>query len=53
MMAETLRNVEAKSLFDALADTLLEVEPETPRNTLADVMTKALNDALPERLEKH
>ena len=53
MMAETLRNVEAKSLFDALADTLLEVEPETPRNTLADLMTKVLNDALPERLEKH
>ena len=26
-------------------DTLLEVEPETLRNTLADVMTKALLDA--------
>ena len=53
MMAETLGNIEAKSLFGALADTLLEVEPETPRNTLADLMTKALIDALPERLEKH
>lgn len=52
-MAETLRNVEAKSLLHALADTLLEVEPETPRNTPADLMTKALNDALPERLQKH
>ena len=52
-MAETLANVEAKSLFHALADTLLEVEPETPRNTLAALMTKAQNYALSERLQKH
>ena len=52
MMAETLCNVEAESLFVALADTLLEVEPETLRNTLADLRTKALIDALPGRLAK-
>ena len=34
----------------ALADTLLEVEPETLRNTLTDVMTEALIDALADTL---
>ena len=36
--------------YHALADTLLEVEPETLRNTLADVMTEALIDALADTL---
>ena len=55
--AETLRNtlgnLEAKALVNALADTLLEVEQETLRNSFADVMTKALIAALPRRLAKH
>ena len=52
MMAETLHNIEAESLFVALADTLLEIEPETLRNTLTELRTKALIDALPGRLAK-
>ena len=39
--AETLGNVEVKALVNALADTLLEVEQETLRNSFADVMTEA------------
>ena len=48
-MAETLGdkigNVEAKILFDTFADKPLEVEPETLKYTLADVMTEALIDS--------
>ena len=35
-------NVLAKVLFDAFADTPKEVEPETLKYTLSDVMTEAL-----------
>ena len=49
-MAETLgdklSNIEAKVVVDASAGTLLEVEPETLKNTLADLMTEALINAL-------
>lgn len=49
-MAKTLRdtlcNIEAEVLVDTPAGTLLEVEPETLRNRLADVMTEALIKAL-------
>ena len=33
-------------MVDALADTLLQVDPETIRNTIANVMTEELIDAL-------
>lgn len=52
-LRDTLGNLEAKALVNALADTLLEVEQETLRNSFADVMTKALIAALPRRLAKH
>jgi len=45
-LGNTLGNVEAGVLVVALADTLLEVEPETQRNTLAHKMNEALIDAL-------
>ena len=49
-MAETLGdrlgNIEAEALHDALATTLPGVESETLRNTLSDVMTGELINAL-------
>ena len=51
--SDTLCNIEAEVLVDAPAGTLLEVEPETLRNTLADVMTEALIKALLRQLGKH
>ena len=45
-LSDTLCNIEAEVLVDAPASTLPEVEPETLRNTLADVMTEALIKAL-------
>lgn len=52
-LSDTLCNIEAEVLVDAPAGTLLEVEPETLRNTLADVMTEALIKALLRQLGKH
>ena len=52
-LGDTLGNVEAKALVNALADTLLEEEQETLRNSFADVMTEALIDALSRRFAKH
>lgn len=52
-LSDTLCNIEGEVLVDAPAGTLLEVEPETLRNTLADVMTEALIKALLRQLGKH
>ena len=46
ILSDTLCNIEGEVLVDAPGGTLLEVEPETLRNTLADVMTEALIKAL-------
>ena len=52
-LSDTLCNMEDEVLVDAPAGTLLEVEPETLRNTLADVTTEALIKALLRQLGKH
>jgi len=52
LLGDTLGNVGAKVLVDALADTLLEVEPETLKNALALVMSEALIAALPRGWQK-
>ena len=44
VLGERMENVEAKLLFDTFADTPKEVEAETLKYILADVMTKALID---------
>ena len=53
ILGDTLCNIEGEVLVDAPGGTLLEVEPETLRNTLADVMTEALIKALLRQLGKH
>lgn len=54
-MAETLGvtmgNVEEKVLVEAFGDTPKEVEPETLKYTVADVMTEALIDSGLRKLE--
>ena len=52
-LSDTLCNIEAEILVHAPAGTLLEVEPETLRNTRADVMTEELIKALLRQLGKH
>lgn len=52
-LSDTLCNIEGEVLVDAPGGTLLEVEPETLRNTLADVMTEALIKALLRQLGKY
>ena len=49
-LGDTLRNVVANTLVDALDGTLPEVEPELSRNTLANVMTQAQINALADTL---
>lgn len=44
-LGDTMGNVEAKVLFAAFAHTLLEVEAETLKYTLADVLTETLIDS--------
>ena len=52
-LGDTLGKVEAEVVVNAQAETLQEVEAVTLRNILAKMMTEALNDVLPRRLEKH
>ena len=45
VLGHRMRNVEDKLLFDAFPDMPKEVEPETLKYILADVMTEALIDS--------